>query len=107
MSAAEKATASEVAAEPRAAPAVSRWMLLGMTLLLVGLAAFQLVYVVPRCLYVVQQFAGHWVPAPLRLLAAVPEWSSVTAALAAGALAVWQRRSLHRVTLLATVALAF
>src|SRR5690348_6208850 len=85
-----------------AAPAGARWLLLCLALLLAALAAFQFVYVVPRCMVVVQNFAGHWVPAPLRLLAAVPEWSAVAAGLAVGAFAVWQRRSLHRVALLAT-----
>jgi hypothetical protein len=83
-----------------------QWPLLGLTLLLAGLAVFQHVYLVPRCLYVVQHLAGHWVPAPLRLLAGVPEWAALAAGLLLAALAVWQRGSVLRLTLLATVALA-
>src|SRR5688572_25179872 len=102
MSAGE-ATASDAEIQPNAALS---WLLLVLTLLLVALAAFQLVYLVPRCMYVVQHFAGHWVPAPLRLLAGIPEWWSVAAWLITGALVVWQRGSFHRMTLLATVAVA-
>src|SRR5262249_23521706 len=80
--------------------------LLGLTLLLVALAVFQRVYLVPRCMVVVQNFVGHWVPAPLRLLFAVPEWAFLAAGLILGAVAVWQRGVLHRMILLITVAVA-
>ena len=82
------------------------WLLLCLTLLLIALAVFQLAYLVPRCMVVVQQFAGHWVPAPLRLLAGVPEWLGPLAGLLVAALAVWQRGSLRRVALVATGTLA-
>jgi hypothetical protein len=97
---------SKAEAPPAAASSGPQWLLLSLTLLLVASAVFQLVYVVPRCMYVVQHFVGHKVPAPLRLLASIPEWSSIIAGLILGAFAVWQRGSLHRVTLLATAALA-
>ena len=84
----------------------AQWPLLGLTLLLAGLVVFQQVYLVPRSMYVVQHLAGHWVPAPLRVLASVPEWAALAAGLLLAALAVWQRGSVHRLTLLATVALA-
>lgn len=84
----------------------ARTLLLFQTLLLVVAAAFQLVYLVPRSLYLVQNFLGHWVPVPLRLLSEVPAWSVLVAGLLVAALAVWQRGSLHRLTLLSTAALA-
>jgi hypothetical protein len=99
-------TSTKAEAAPAAASSGSQWLLLGLTLLLVALAVFQLVYLVPRCLYVVQHFAGHWVPGSLRLLASIPEWLVMGAGLIVVAFAVWQRGSLHRMTLLATVALA-
>jgi hypothetical protein len=77
-----------------------------LTLLLAASAVFQLVYLVPRSMYVVQHFVGHRVTAPLYLLARVPEWSAVAAGLLLGSLAVWHRGSPRRAALLATVALA-
>ena len=104
--AAGETTSNVAEAQQAASSPGSRWLLLSLTLLLVALAVFQLVYLVPRTTYVVQHLVGHWVPAPLRLLANVPEWSGMAAGLLAGAFAVWQRGSLHRLTLLATAALA-
>src|SRR5262245_49828327 len=101
------AVAPQKAADPTApAQAGPRWLLLGLALLLVALAVFQSVYLVPRCLVVVQSFVGHWVPAPLRLLSAVPEWAALVAGFVLGAVAVWQRGSPHRISLLMTVAVA-
>jgi hypothetical protein len=99
-------TLNKAEASPAAASSGLQWLLLLLTLLLVALAVFQLVYLVPRCAYVIQHFVGHLVPAPLLLLARVPAWSVVVAGLILGAFAVWQRGSLHRVTLLATATLA-
>src|SRR5262245_41260771 len=95
-------------AEGSSAPAKagSRWLLLCLALLLVALAVFQSVYLVPRCMAGVQSFVGHWVPVPLRLLSAVPEWAALVAGLVFGAVAGWQRDALHRMVLLITVAVA-
>ncbi len=99
-------TSNQAEAPPAAASPGSPWLMLCLTMLLVASAVFQLVYVVPRAMYVVQHFAGHRVPAPLYLLASVHEWAGVAAGLLAGALALWQRGSLRRVVLVATAALA-
>ncbi len=99
-------TPNKAEAPPAAASSGSPWLLLCLTLLLAASAVFQLLYLVPRSMYVVQHFVGHRVPAPLYLLARAPEWSAVAAGMLVGALAVWQRGSLRRVALLATAALA-
>jgi hypothetical protein len=104
------ATVETTPVKPEAPPAAvspdTRGLLLALTLLLVALAVFQLVILAPRSMVVVQHFAGHHVPAPLQLLMRIPEWASLGAGLLLGAFAVWHRRSLHRVALLATAALA-
>src|SRR5262245_5523531 len=98
-------TANKAEAPPAAASSGLQWLLLPLTLLLVALAVFQLIYLTPRCAYVVQNLTGY-LPATLRLLVGIPEWSVVVAGLVLGAFAVWRRGSLHRVTLLATATLA-
>jgi hypothetical protein len=100
------ATTSNKAEAPPAASAGPRWLLLGLTLLLVALAVFQFVYLAPVSMVVVQHIAGHLVPAPLLLLMRIPEWAGLLAGLLLAAFVVWQRGSLHRLTLLAIVTLA-
>ena len=87
------------------APASVQWLLPVLTILLAGLAIVQLVYFVPRCVLIAQRFAGQQ-PGYINLLLTVPEWLAVVGAVALGALAVWQRRSVRRSALLAAVALA-
>src|SRR5262245_42061898 len=99
-------TSNQAEAPPAAASSGARWLLLCLTLLLAAVAVFQLVYLVPRSMYVVQHLLGHQVPGPLRLLASTPEWAGMVAGLALGAVAVWHGGSVRRMTLLATVALA-
>lgn len=82
-----------------------RWLLLSLTLLLVALAVFQLVYLAPLVTHLAQKLDGA-VPGTLRLLLTVPEWVTLVAGLGLGTFAVWHRGSLHRVSLLAIVALA-
>jgi hypothetical protein len=100
------ATTPNKAEAPPEALASPRWLLLGLTLLLAALAVFQLVYLAPICMYVVQHLEGHLVPAPLLVLMRIPEWAGLIAGLMLAAFAVWQRGSLHRLSLLAIVALA-
>ena len=99
--------ASKMADPPPAAipPSLPR-LLLGLALLLAASAVFQLVYLVPRSMFVVQHFVGQRVPAPLYLASRVPDWAALAAGLLVVAVAVWQRGSLGRLGLLATAALA-
>jgi hypothetical protein len=103
------ATAMTTENDPEAlAPANTsgpRWLLLSLTLLLVALAVFQGVFLAPRCANVVQNFGGQMSPS-LRLLLRITDWPAMVLGLALGTFVVWQGRSLHRLTLFATAALA-
>jgi hypothetical protein len=90
-------------------PSSVGWLLPGLTLLLAVLAVFQLVYFAPRCLHImqnlgVQQFGS--LTLMLSIAYAVGEWPLLLAAVAFGAFAFWQRGSVRRSVLLATVVLA-
>lgn len=102
-------TASALPLEDRvaspSAPVSVQWLLPVLTILLAGLAVVQLVYFVPRGMLLAQRFAGLQ-PEYIKLLLAVPEWLAVVVAVALGAVAFWQRRSVRRSALLAAVALA-
>jgi hypothetical protein len=90
-------------------PSSVRWLLPGLTLLLAGLAVYQLLFVTPRFVFVLDHLGA---PRPgslmlmLSLAHAVPEWSFVLAALAVGVFAFWQRDYVGRSALLATILLA-
>jgi hypothetical protein len=96
---------TESAAVGDAVPTGVRWLLPGLTLLLAGLAAFQLVLLVPRCVWVTQRL-GVREPGYLRLLLGLPGWVGPAAVLALGVVALWQRGSVRRSALLATLAVA-
>jgi hypothetical protein len=81
------------------------WLLPGLTLLLAALAVYQLVYLVPRCVRVLQHL-GERQPGYFHLLLGLPEWVVPAVALAFGAVALWQRRCVGRSALLATLAVA-
>src|SRR5579884_2904932 len=71
---AESTVAHEAAPPARPVPPSVRWLLLGLTLLLAALAAAQLVYFAPRCLWVMQRY-GVRDPGYLRLVLHIPEWA--------------------------------
>jgi hypothetical protein len=90
-------------------PSSVGWLLPGLTLLLAVLAVFQLVYLAPRCLHIMQNLGipqSGGLALILSTVFAVGEWPLLLAALAFGAFAVWQRGSVRRSALLATIALA-
>jgi hypothetical protein len=81
------------------------WLLPCLTVLLAALAVYQLVYLVPRCSAAILNLEGRE-PGPLRFLRSFPEWAPPVAALAFGAVVLWQRASVARSALLATLAVA-
>src|SRR4051812_9574913 len=86
-------------------PPGGRWLLPGLTAALAAAAAYQLVYLAPRCMWAMQR-AGARPSWTLRLVRGVPEWAAAPAVLAAVAAAVWLRGSVRRSAALATAALA-
>jgi hypothetical protein len=85
-----------------ATPMGVRWLLPSLTLLLAALAAYQLVYLVPRCIWLMQNL-GVREPGYLRSLL-LPSWAAPIAALALSVIAWLQRGSATRSALLALLA---
>ena len=61
---------------PRATvPSGVRWLLPGLTLLLAALAVYQILFLAPRCLWVMQRAGIRW-PGSLELMLSIPDWAA-------------------------------
>jgi hypothetical protein len=88
-----------------AVPATVQWFQAILTAVLALLAALQVIFIVPACVYV----AGHLrqqQPEIIDALLTVPPALVWVAALALAGMAFWQRHSAHRSALLATLAVS-
>lgn len=88
-----------------ASPAGSEWLMPSLTLLLAAVATAQMLFFVPRTLFVLQRFGGR-TPGYLNLLISIPPWLAVVSAVAFVAVVVRHRGSLRQSALLASVATA-